>query len=116
MLAEERTTPETTDVEVAIDVQRLDVKLGDGVAIDVTWVARWTDARPIHTGRSVARAPVAPGGSYDALVAACAQALATLSSDIARSVRAEYHLAPVSVSILRLGRRRAAALCALGQW
>jgi len=89
VLAEEGTPPEATDVEVAIDVQRLDAKMGDSVAIDVTWAARWTDTRPIHTGRSIARAPVAPGGSYDALVVACAQALATLSSDIARSVRAE---------------------------
>jgi uncharacterized lipoprotein YmbA len=89
VLAEEATTGETPDVQVAIDVQGLDAKLGDSVAIDITWVARWTD-RPIHTGRSVAHAPLASGGSYDALVVACAQALATISNDIARSVRAEH--------------------------
>jgi len=89
VLAEDGTSPQTTDVEVAIDVQRLDAKMGDSVAIDVTWVARWAGTRPIHTERSVARAPVAPGGRYDALITACEQALATLSSDIARTVRAE---------------------------
>jgi uncharacterized lipoprotein YmbA len=89
VLAEEGTSPQTTDVMVALDVQRLDARMGDSVAIDVTWVASWTDKRPIHSGRSVARAPIAPGGSYDALVVACEQALARLSSDIARSVRAE---------------------------
>lgn len=89
VLADERTTPESTDVELAIDVKRLDARMGDGVTLEVTWVAHWTEARPIHTGRSIARAPAAPGGGYDALVAACAQALGTLSNDIARSVRAE---------------------------
>ncbi len=89
VLAEEEETREATDVEVTIDVQRLDAKLGDSVAIDVAWVARWTDSRPIHAGRSTAHAPVAPGGSYDALVVACTRALATLSSEIARSLRAE---------------------------
>jgi uncharacterized lipoprotein YmbA len=80
----------TADVEVAIDVQRLDVKLGDGVGIDVAWAARWTDDRHTRAGRSVARARAAPGGGYDAVVIACAEALSTLSNDIARSVRAEY--------------------------
>jgi uncharacterized lipoprotein YmbA len=90
VLAEERTPAQTTDVEVAIDVQRLDARMGDGVTLDVTWVARWSDNRPIHTARSVARAPITtPGRSYDALVAACAQTVATLSNDIAQAVRAE---------------------------
>ncbi len=91
VLAEEATpTRVPADVEVAIDVQRFDAMMRDSVSIDVTWVARWTDdTRSVHTGRSVAHALVAPGGSYDALVVAYAHALATLSGDIARSVRAE---------------------------
>jgi uncharacterized lipoprotein YmbA len=57
---------ETTDVEVAIDVQRLDVKWGEGVAMDIGWTARWAHDGPTRTGRSVGRVPVASGGSYDA--------------------------------------------------
>jgi uncharacterized protein len=89
VFAPEGTTKETTNVEVTIEVQRLDVTLGVGVAADVAWVARWTDDGHTRTGRSVEHAPAAPGGGYDALVLACAQALAAVSSDIARSVRAE---------------------------
>jgi uncharacterized protein len=90
VLADEGAARESTDVEVTIDVQRLDAKLGESVAIDVAWVARWTSAGTVHTGRSVARAPAAVSGSYDALVVACGQALGTLSSDIARAVRGGY--------------------------
>jgi uncharacterized lipoprotein YmbA len=92
VVADERITGESTDVEVLLDVQRLDAKLGDGVAIDVAWVVRSANVNggPIHTGRSVTREPLAPGSSYDPLVEACARALATLSREIARSVRADY--------------------------
>ena len=88
VFAPEGTTKETTNVEVAIDVQRLDATLGVGAGVDVAWVARWTDDGHTRTGRSVQHAPAAPGGGYDALVLACGQALAAVSSDIARSVRA----------------------------
>jgi uncharacterized lipoprotein YmbA len=89
VVADERLTGESTDVEVLLDLQRLDAKLGDDVAMEVAWVARWTNAGPVRTGRSVMREPLAPGSSYDPLVAACARALATLSSEIARSVRTD---------------------------
>ncbi len=89
VVADERVTGETPDVEVLLDLQRLDAKLGDGVAIEVAWVARWTNAGPVRTGRSVMCERLAPGSSYDPLVEACARALATLSSEIARSVRAD---------------------------
>jgi uncharacterized protein len=89
LFAPEGTTKETTNVEVTIEVQRLDVTLGVGAGVDVAWVARWTDDGHTRTGRSSQQAPAAPGGSYDALVVACAQALAAVSGDIARSVRAE---------------------------
>ena len=78
-----------SDVELAIDVQRLDVSLADGVAIDVAWTARWANGGPTRTGRSVARARGVPAGDYDAAVAACATALDAVGSDIARSVRLE---------------------------
>jgi uncharacterized protein len=89
VFAPEGTTKETPNVEVTIEVQRLDVTLGVGAGVDVAWVARWTDDGHTRTGRSIQQAPAAPAGSYDALVLACAQALAAVSSDIARSVRAE---------------------------
>jgi hypothetical protein len=90
VVADEGANGKSSDVEVSLDVQRLDAKLGDGVAIDVAWVVRSTKDGPIHTGRSVARAPAAPGGGYDRLVQAYVQALATLTREIAGSVRADY--------------------------
>jgi len=90
VIADERMTGESTDVEVLLDLQRLDAKLGDGVAIEMAWVARWGNAGPVRTGRSVMREPLAPGSGYDPLVEACARVLATLSREIARSVRADY--------------------------
>jgi len=79
-----------SDVEIAVDVQHLDVGLTEGASIEAAWTARWADGRPTRTGRSLARARGAPGGTHDAAVAACAAALASVSDDIARSVRAEY--------------------------
>ena len=90
VVADERMNGESTDVEVLLDLQRLDAKLGDGVAIEVAWVVRSANAGPVHTGRSATRVPLASGSGYDPLVEACARALATLSSEIARSVRADY--------------------------
>lgn len=89
LVADERMSGESTDVEVSLDVQRLDAKLGDGVAIEVAWVVRSANASAVHAGRSVGREPLAPGSSYDPLVEACARALATLSKEIARSIRAD---------------------------
>jgi uncharacterized lipoprotein YmbA len=78
------------DVVVTVDVQRLDVKLAEGAAIDVAWTARWASDGPTRTGRSVVRAPSAADGGYEGAVAACAAALDAVSNDIARAVRAEY--------------------------
>jgi uncharacterized lipoprotein YmbA len=78
-----------SDIEITIDVQHLDVALAEGATLEVTWTARWANGRATRTGRSVARARGAPGGTRDAAVAACAAALESVSSDIARSVRSE---------------------------
>jgi uncharacterized lipoprotein YmbA len=81
--------PTRSDVEVTIDVQHLDVRLAEGAAVDVAWTARWTNGAT-RVGRSVARARIPPGGGHDAAVAACSAALASVSGDIARSVRMEH--------------------------
>jgi uncharacterized lipoprotein YmbA len=88
--ASERAPQPTSDVELTIDVQRLEVSLTDGVILDVVWTARWANDGPIRAGRSAARARGAPPGDYDAAVAACGAALEVVGSEIARSVRVEH--------------------------
>ena len=88
--ASERVGQPTSDVELTIDVQRLEVSLTEGVVLDVAWTARWANDGPTRTGRSAARARGAPPGGYDAAVAACMAALEAVGNDIARSVRVEH--------------------------
>ena len=88
--ASERAAQPTSDVELTIDVQRLEVSLTEGVVLDVAWTARWANDGPTRTGRSAARARGAPPGGYDAAVAACMAALEAVGNDIARSVRVEH--------------------------
>jgi uncharacterized protein len=78
------------DVELTIDVQRLDVSLAGGVAVEIAWTARWTDDGPTRTGRSAVRVPGAPPGGYDEAIAACAAALGAVGREVARSVRVEH--------------------------
>ena len=56
--ASERVGQPTSDVELTIDVQRLEVSLTEGVVLDVAWTARWANDGPTRTGRSAARAAV----------------------------------------------------------
>jgi uncharacterized protein len=88
--SEQRTAQPPSDVELTIDVQRLEVSLTDGVVIDVAWTARWADDGPTRTGRSTVRTPGSPPGGYDAAIAAIAAALDAVGSDVARSVRVEH--------------------------
>jgi uncharacterized lipoprotein YmbA len=88
--SEQRRAQPPSDVELTIDVQRLEVSLADGVVIEVAWTARWADDGPTRTGRSTARAPGAPRGGHDAAIAAFAAALQAVGSDVARSVRGEH--------------------------
>lgn len=88
--ASERAGQPASDVELTIDVQRLEVSLTDGVVLDVAWTARWANDGPTRTGRSAARARGGPPGGYDAAVAACMAALEAVGNDIARSVRVEH--------------------------
>ena len=90
--SEQMAARRASDVELTLDVQRLDVSLADGVALDVAWTARWAHDGPTRTGRSAARVRGASPGGYDAAVAACVAALEVVGNDIARSVR----VAPLS--------------------
>jgi uncharacterized lipoprotein YmbA len=85
--SDQRSTQPPSDVELTLEVRRLEVSLNGGAAIDVAWTARWANGGATRTGRSVGRAPSAPGGGPDGAVAACAAALDAVGADIARSVR-----------------------------
>ena len=72
--------------DVALDVQRFEMVVGDAVSIEVVWTIKRRDAssEPI-LGRSIAReAAQTSGDAYDALVAAQVRALASISGDIAQ--------------------------------
>lgn len=82
------------DVRVAIDVQRFDAVVGEGVAIEALWTARAARGAAI-SGRGFAQAPVATSAGpeadgYGALAAAHSRALAEIagrvSEDVARLV------------------------------
>jgi len=79
--------PGAPDVEVTLDVQGLDARVGWGVALDVLWAARVTDGGALRSGRARASAPAARAGGHDALVAACSEALAAVSRQIAGGLR-----------------------------
>jgi uncharacterized lipoprotein YmbA len=88
--ASEGRRAQPSDVELTIEVQRLDVSLARGVAVDVGWTARWADGGPIRSGRSAIRIDGGPGGSYDGAVAACAGAFDAVAGEIASSVRVQH--------------------------
>ncbi|WP_353760415.1 PqiC family protein [Paraburkholderia sp.] len=71
---------------VQIDVQRLDATPGDAVTVDALWSVSPPGKRAPLSGRSTVREPSA-GAGYDALVAACSRAFATVSRDISTSIR-----------------------------
>jgi len=76
------------DYRVQVDIQRLEMTAGEGVALDALWSVRRTgDGASPKTGRSVVSEPARAGG-YDALVAAQSRALAVVSRDLARALSA----------------------------
>jgi uncharacterized lipoprotein YmbA len=74
------------EYRVLLDIQRFDSMVGQTVIIDALWTVRRASGGEPTTGRSVVREPVS-GDGYDALVAAHGRALATLSRDVAESIR-----------------------------
>lgn len=75
------------DYRVLIDVQRLDAMLGDAVTIEAQWELRSHADGTLRIGRSYAHQAVGAQG-YDALVAAHADVLESVSRDIAQAIRA----------------------------
>jgi len=70
-----------------IDLQRFDSTLGDAATLDVLWTVRLAGSGKLRGGRSAVREAAGVDG-YDALVAAHARALASVSRDIAQAIDA----------------------------
>jgi len=75
------------EYRVLVDIQHFDSMVGQSVTIDALWTVRRALGGEPRTGRSVAQEPTG-GDGYDALVAAHGRALATVSRDVAESIRA----------------------------
>jgi uncharacterized lipoprotein YmbA len=71
---------------VGLDVQRFESRPGDGVTLEIAWSVRGRNSAAAHTGRSALTEP-APGGDYEALVAAHSRALERVSREIAEAIR-----------------------------
>ncbi len=73
---------------VTIEVQRFESTRGKTALIDAVWAVRKTATGETLSGRTTSREAV-QGDSFDALAAAHSRAVATLSSDIATTIRTE---------------------------
>jgi uncharacterized protein len=73
---------------VAIDVQRFESVPGQAVLVDAVWAVQRPTRGDTRSGRTIARETVV-GPSFDALAAAHSRALATVSADIAATIRAD---------------------------
>jgi uncharacterized lipoprotein YmbA len=73
---------------LTLDVQRFESKPGDAVTIEIAWTLRriGADASGVKSGRATAREAVA-AGDHGAIAAAASRALATISRDIAVTLR-----------------------------
>jgi len=75
------------EFRVLVDIKRFDSTVGQTVTIDALWTVRRASGGEPATGRSLAQEPIG-GDGYDAIVAAHGRALATVSRDVAESIRA----------------------------
>jgi uncharacterized protein len=73
---------------VLLDIERFEASPGEAVSVEAVWSLRGAAGGVPLSGRSRAREAV-KGEGYDALVAAYGRALLTVSSDLARAIRAE---------------------------
>ena len=69
---------------VALEVQRFDATLDQGVNVEIAWSVRRLRDGAVKEGRSAVRESAASG--YEALVAAHSRALAGVSAEIARAI------------------------------
>lgn len=70
------------DYRLALDLQRVDARLGGTVAVEAQWSLKTRSGARIRAGRAQAQAE-ASAADYQALAAAYARALETLAADIA---------------------------------
>lgn len=76
------------DYRVLVDFVRFESVPGDAVTIEAAWTVRRGAGGAPGTGRSLLREKIA-GPGYDELVAAYSRAIAGLSGELARELRAE---------------------------
>jgi uncharacterized lipoprotein YmbA len=75
------------DYRILIDIQRFDMTAAQGGSLEALWTVRRAAGGIPLNGRTVVSEPAAASG-YDALVAAQSRALAVLSRDLAKALRA----------------------------
>jgi uncharacterized lipoprotein YmbA len=75
------------DYRVAVEVRTFESTPGTSAALDAVWTVRRMKDGRTQTGRTSAREPVAESG-YGPLAAAHSRAVAHLSDDVARAVKA----------------------------
>jgi hypothetical protein len=75
------------DYRIVVDIQRFEMTAGEGVSLEALWSVRRKAEGAPQNGRSVISEPE-KGSGYDALVAAQSRALASLSRDLAKALRA----------------------------
>jgi uncharacterized protein len=73
---------------VTIEVQRFESTRGQTALVEAMWAVRKTANGETRSGRTIAREAV-QGDSFDALAAGHSRALATVSGDIAATIRAD---------------------------
>jgi len=71
---------------VQIDIQKLEMAEGKGVALDAFWSIRRSDGGTVKSGNTVVSEPADSAG-YEALAAAQSRALAVVSRDLAQALR-----------------------------
>jgi uncharacterized protein len=75
------------DYRVLVDLVRFESLPGEGVIVEAVWTIRPGSGGAPRSGRSLLREKLA-GGGYDELVAGYSRAIAALSRDLAREIRA----------------------------
>ena len=83
------------EYRVLLDIVRFEPVPGDSVTVETIWSVRRAAGGAARTGRTLAREKV-EGPGYDALVAGCSRALAVVSGDLAKAIRAEDAAQPAS--------------------
>jgi uncharacterized lipoprotein YmbA len=73
---------------ISVDIQRIEMTAGEGVALEALWTVRRAGGGAPKTGRTVVSESAGSAG-YEALVAAQSRALAAVSRDLAQALRSQ---------------------------